>query len=172
MFKCYDTNKLQTDILKCDKCQVPFNSYDQPKFLPCHETICSACVVKIEIEAFNKKFFCSSCLADHYIPHNGFPINKHVYYLITTEPIEMTRGENSELLQENINRILSIGNIILYDCENGINTIREYCNEQIRLIQLSTENKIEQMNKLSDELIAFVREYERKCVESYLKKKN
>ena len=28
------------------------------------------------------------------------------------------------------------------------------------------------MNKLSDELRAFVREYERKCVESYLKKKN
>jgi len=74
--------------------------------------------------------------------------------------------------KQNINRVLSIGKIIWYDCENGTDTIREYCKEQIRLIQLSTENKIEQMNKLSDELIAFVREYERKCVESYLKKKN
>jgi hypothetical protein len=31
---------------------------------------------------------------------------------------------------------------------------------KIRLIQLSAENKIEKINKLSDELIAFVKEYE------------
>jgi hypothetical protein len=98
MFKCYDKN-----FLKCDKCQVPFNSYDQPRFLPCRETICSACYVKIEIEAINKKLFCSSCLADHYIPHNGFPINKMIHDLITTEPMEMSRGENPELLQQFIN---------------------------------------------------------------------
>lgn len=54
----------------------PFNDYDQPKFLPWHETICSSCVVKIEKEAINKKYKCSNCLGDHYIPENGFPINK------------------------------------------------------------------------------------------------
>lgn len=32
---------------------------------------------------------------------------------------------------------------------------------------MSTENKIEQINKLSDELIAFVKEYEKTCIESY-----
>ncbi len=31
---------------------------------------------------------------------------------------------------------------------------------KIRLIQLSAENKIEKINKLSDELIGFVKEYE------------
>jgi len=172
MFKCYDTNKLQNDILKCDKCQVPFNSYDQPKFLPCHETICSACVNKIEKEAINQKFKCILCLEEHTIPNNGFPINKKIYALITTEPMEISRGNEYEKLQENISKVVSICKIIWYDCDNGTDIIREYCNEQIRQIQLSTENKIEQMNKLSDELIKFVREYEKKCVESYLKKKN
>ncbi len=35
------------------------------------------------------------------------------------------------------------------------------------MIQLSTENRIEQINKFNDELIAFVKEYERSCIESY-----
>ena len=35
---------------------------------------------------------------------------------------------------------------------------------------MSTEKKIEQINKLSDELIAFIKEYERSCIESYLNK--
>ncbi len=160
------------DILKCDKCKIPFSSYDQPKSLACGETICSACSVEIEKEAINKKFKCILCLEEHTIPNNGFAINKKIYALITTEPMEISRGDNSELLQENLNKVLSKCKIIWNDCENGTDIIREYCNEQIRQIQLSTENKIEQINKLSDELIEFVKDYERKCVESYLKKKN
>ena len=54
--------------------------------------------------------------------------------------------------------------------ENGTDIITEYCNEQIRLIQLSTENRIEQINKLNYELIEYVKEYERSCIESYLNK--
>ncbi len=77
MFKCYDHFKLQNNILKCDQCKEPLNAYDQPKFLPCGETICSSCVVKIEKVAFNKKFKCNICLEDHSIPDNSFPINKN-----------------------------------------------------------------------------------------------
>ena len=69
-----------------------------------------------------------------------------------------------------MNKLRSKIQLLWSDCENGNDIIREYCNEQIRLIQLSTENKIEQINKLSDELIAFVREYERTCIESYSSK--
>lgn len=171
MFKCYDTSKLQNEILKCDECKVSFNSYDQPRILPCGETICSTCLLKIEKRAMNKRFKCSLCLADHYIPDNGFAINKKMYALITSEPMEISRGYEYDRLQENLNKVLSISKLLFSDCENGHDIISEYCNEQIRLIQLSTENKIEQINKLSDELIAFIREYERKCVESYLNNK-
>lgn len=55
------------DILKCDKCKIPFSSYDQPKSLACGETICSACSVEIEKEAINKKFKCILCLEEHTI---------------------------------------------------------------------------------------------------------
>ena len=53
-------------------------------------------------------------------------------------------------------------------CENGIEKIKEHCDEQIRLIQLSTENRIEQINKLNDELIEIIRDFERKCIQSFL----
>ena len=34
------------------------------------------------------------------------------------------------------------------DCENGVDLIKEYCMEQIRLVQLAAEYKIEQIQKL------------------------
>jgi len=170
MFKCYDSIKLPNNILKCDQCKEPFNAYDQPRFLPCGETICSTCVVKIEKEATNSKFKCGICMKDHFIPEEGFPINKKISDLITADPIEISRGKEYEKLQKSLNELQSIIQLLCYGCEDGTDLIAEYCNEQIRLIQLSTENKIEQMNKLSDELIAFVREYERTCIELYSNK--
>jgi len=91
--------------------------------------------------------------------------------IISAEPMEISRGENYERLQNNLNKVFSIVKLFCSDYENGTDIIKEYyCNEQIRLIQLSTEKKIEQINKLSDELIAFIKEYERSCIESYLNK--
>ena len=169
MFKFNDIINLQKNILKCDQCKVAFSPYDQPRFLPCGETICSTCMFKIEKETINRKFKCI-CLLDHYIPDNGFPINKKIYELITAEPMEISRGREYEKLQENLNQVLSMAQVLGSDYENGTYLITEYCNEQIRLIQLSTENKIEQINKLSDELIAFVREFERNFIKYYLDK--
>jgi hypothetical protein len=168
MFKCYDSNKLKNEILKCDKCRIPFDEYCQPKFLPCFKTICTTCELTIHKEAINKRFKCGVCLNDHHIPDNGFVLNEIVTKIITTEPTEISRGNGYEELKKNLNKIFSITNLLWHDCENGTDVIREYCNEQIRIIQLSTENKVEKINKLNDELIAFVKEYEKKCIESYL----
>ena len=55
MLKFHDHSKLQNEILKCDQCQESFNLYDQLRFLPCYETICSICVGKIEKKAISKR---------------------------------------------------------------------------------------------------------------------
>ena len=81
MFKCFDNNQLQNEILKCDQCNIPFNAYVQPRFLPCFETICFTCVNKIEKEVINKKFKCSVCFEDHFITDIGFAVNKKMYAL-------------------------------------------------------------------------------------------
>jgi hypothetical protein len=143
MFKCYDHLKLKNDVLKCDQCSILFNEYDHPKFLPCHETICSNCAIKIEKEAINKKFKCNICLEDHYIPNDGFKLNKTKYDLIKCEPIEISRGYEYERLQENLKKVETKANLLSFESENGIDIIKEHCNELVRFIQLSTENKIE-----------------------------
>ena len=124
----------------------------------------------IQKEAINKRFKCVVCAKDHYIPDDGFVLNEMAIKIISAEPMEISRGENYERLQNNLNKVLSIVKLFLSDYENGTDIIKEYCNEQIRRIQLSTENKIEQINKLNDELIAFVKDYERMCIESYSNK--
>jgi hypothetical protein len=42
-----------------------------------------------------------------------------------------------------MNKVRLISKLLWSDFENGTDNITEYFNEQIRLIQLSTENKIE-----------------------------
>ena len=40
--------------------------------------------------------------------------------------------------------------------------IKEYCSEKKRLTQLSTEQRINEINYFNDELIKIIQEYERK----------
>ena len=84
--------------------------------------------------------------------------------------MELSKGNEYQQLKDNLNKILSITKLIWHDCVNGTDIFREYFNEQIRLIQLSTQNKIEQINKLNDELISYIKGYERSCIESFSKK--
>ena len=55
MFKCFDNNKLQNEILNCDQCNVPFNVYDQPKFLPCGSTCVNENDLNTRILDLNKE---------------------------------------------------------------------------------------------------------------------
>jgi hypothetical protein len=77
---------------------------------------------------------------------------------------------NYDNLNLNLNKLESLFRMLKNGFENGIDKIKEYCFEQIRLIQLSTENRIEQINKINDELIETIREYERKCIQYFLDK--
>jgi len=78
---------LQNNILKCDKCKKRFDEYFQPKFLPCFKTICTTCELSIQKEAINKRFKCSVCAKDHFIPDDGFVLNEMAIKIINTEPI-------------------------------------------------------------------------------------
>jgi len=178
MLKLLDYAKLQNSILKCDQCKLPFDEYCQPKFLPCFKTICTKCEMTIHKETINKQFKCGVCEKYHFIPDDGFALNEKIYELISAECIEISRGENYEQFKQNLNKVESIVKLLWRNYENGIDIIKEHCNEQIRLIQLSTENKlhisnenkIEQIYKSSDNLIEFVEYYERQCIKSYLNK--
>ncbi len=170
MLEYYDNSKVQNIILKCDLCKLTFDQYCLPKYLACQKTICSVCEVKIKNEAINKKYKCGVCSKYHYIPDDGFPLNSIVNKHIRAEPIKTSFGKEYERLQSNLDKIDSLARSLSFESDNGIEIIKEHCMEQIRLVNLCTENKIEQINNLNKELIQIIRNYEIKCIQSFLNK--
>ena len=167
----YQKSLIQDNILKCDQCNKQLTEHDEPKNLPCYNIICSTCEFTIRRNANNdKQFKCRICLNDHFIPESGFVLNKRVNLLIQAEPMEISLGKEYDDLKLNLRKLEILTESFKFDNETLIGKIKEHCMEQIRLIQLSTENKIEQINKLNDELIQKVTDYETKCIESLLKK--
>ena len=51
-----------------------------------------------------------------------------------------------------------------FDLENGIDNIKEYCIEQKRLVQLSVENKMKELNDLNEEFVKEIDENEGDCI--------
>jgi hypothetical protein len=167
----YQKSLIQDNILKCDQCNNQLTEHDEPKNLPCYNIICSTCEFTIRRNAnTEKRFNCRICLNDHFIPESGFVLNKRVNLLIQAEPMEISLGKEYDDLKLNLRKLEILTESFKFDNETLIGKIKEHCMEQIRLIQLSTENKIEQINKLNDELIQKVTDYETKCIESLLKK--
>jgi hypothetical protein len=163
---------LAIKILKCDKCKIQFDDYCLPKLLPCFKTICTTCEVNIHKEAINKRFKCGVCSNDHYIPDDGLVLNEKIYALLKAKPIELSRGEQYRLLFVNLDILESSSRMLKNGCENGTEKIKEHCDEQIRLVQLATENTIVFVNNLSDDLIEKIRKIEAECTETYLKNKD
>ena len=50
--------------------------------------------------------------------------------------------------------------------------IKEYCIEQRRLVQLSTENKIQEINNINEQLIKQIDDFKNQCILSYSKTEN
>jgi hypothetical protein len=161
------------NLLKCDKCIQNFSKYDQPKSLPCGKIICDKCETLIYKESNKeRKFKCTLCSNEHSIPDEGFNLNDLAYSLITAKPKEIWRGKKYEQLKINLNKIEQLVQELKLNYENGADKIKEHCIEQRRLVQLSTEKKIEKINKINEELINQINDFESQCIISFSKKEN
>ena len=81
-------NKIK-QVLSCKKCN---QLLDEPKILPCGETICSKCQSMLQIDETNH-FDCIICSNKHTImPKIGLPINKMIISLFETmKPFSYTQ---------------------------------------------------------------------------------
>jgi hypothetical protein len=154
------------NLLKCNKCNEKFNDYEKPRSLPCGKIICSSCSDKVEKEAVQSKFKCI-CLNEHQISKEGFGINELALDLLTSKAKEMWRGKRYEQLKINIQKIEALTRELKCDFENGSDKIKEHCNEQRSLVQLATENTIEELNKINEELITQIDNFEIECIKCY-----
>jgi hypothetical protein len=154
------------NLLKCNRCNEKFSEYEQPRSLPCGKIICSSCLDKIEKEADQSKFKCV-CSNEHQIPKEGFGINELALHLLTSKAKEMWRGKRYEQLKINLQKIEALTRELKFNFENGSDKIKEHCNEQRRLVQLATENTMEELNKINEELITEIYNFEIECIKCY-----
>ena len=110
------------------------------------------------------KFKCESCGNEHSKPVTGFPKNKIANDFLTTPLQTIYRGESFETLKLHLKSIEESLNEITFDIENSDFKVKDHCVELRRLVQLSTEEKIEQINKQNDLLIKEIDDYERECL--------
>ena len=139
-------------------------------------TVCNSCTHLIENQLIfctsKREFNCSLCSKLHCMPNEGFPINKALLNLMTEEPDEIYRSEMVESLKSNLNILRKQLNQIDSDMKNGPDKISDHCIELRRLVQLSTEEKILEINQMNETLIAQIDEYEKETITKYQSIKN
>lgn len=155
-------------ILKCQKCS---SALDEARLLPCGNTICSSCTIEIEYIQENANFRCLLCSKEHSIPSEGFPINLALSSLMNEKPDEIYRSEQVEKLKSNLSSLKANLNQLDLDLTTGVEKITEHCCELRRLVQLSTEEKILEINRFNETFIERINQYEKETKEKYLNKK-
>lgn len=164
----YQESKINK-ILKCQRCQ---KGLDEPRLLPCGNTICNCCIHLIEtqqITKFTSEFNCSLCNKAHTMPTEGFPINLAILHLMSEQPDEIYRSEHVETLKSNLKFMKNNLNQLDLDIENGSEKIVDHCIELRRLVQLSTEEKILELNKINETLISQIDDYEKEAIAKFQK---
>ena len=157
----YEESKI-SDNLNCAKCQ---ERLDDPRMLPCGDTVCSRCLSLIRVN--NKQFSCLVCNEQHEMPAKGLPVNKASLALLAIQPSEVSRGRAVDKLEEKLDIMQKNITSITVGINNGTERIKEECDELRNQLQLATEQSIQQLNEHNEEMIKEVNEFEKNCCESY-----
>ena len=86
------------DLMSCNKCH---ERLDEPRILPCGDTVCLSCASSIQV--ISEHFECILCNKKHAMPREGLPISKKLISLISMQPVEFYRGQAAEKLKETLN---------------------------------------------------------------------
>ena len=92
----YFASNQVNNLLNCKKCE---GRLDEPRILPCGNSICSHCVSSIQLKE-NKEFQCLICNELHGMPQKGLLINKCLVELLSFESINVSRGKAFDSLQQ------------------------------------------------------------------------
>ncbi len=148
----FETDQID-NILKCAKCEL---FLQEPKILPCGDTVCSDCCRNIFVKEKNK-FQCITCSKIHTIPENGLADNSLVSELLLVETVQVSRGKTFETFEKSLERVQQKHNSLLFSINNREDKIKENCFELRSQVQLVTEKIISQILKqtenFSDEIL-------------------
>jgi len=156
----FETNKVNNALL-CKQCE---GRLDIPKILPCGETICSFCETSIQINE-NNMFDCLVCKDKHEMPKNGFLISKALSEILSIKLTKVSRGKAFNLLEKSLDNMLKKRSYIKFGIKNRTDFVREYCIDLRNDAQLATEDVIQQINDINEEIIKEIDEYEKDLIE-------
>jgi hypothetical protein len=165
---------IEQDINENLKCQICKNKFENPKILPCGESICNECL-PVEINYSNNEeqaFICNICNQEHLISANGFPPNKCLAKLLENTPIEFYRGRSHEQLKEKSKELKHEIGQLKELIEMPKEIIKNNCNllrEQVRFSVESTEIKLA---KAAEQLLKEIDNYEDQCLQDSDKNKD
>ncbi len=130
----YEQNKIDA-FLRCGRCNEKF---DEPRILPCGNTVCNFCIQTL-VKTVDKKdnsFKCSMCQGTH--ENSEFPVNKSLKNLMKTSPSEIFRSDLVEQFKTNLNKIetrkVELEKILL----NGADRVKEHSIELRLDVDLAT----------------------------------
>ncbi len=109
------------EILKCPVCKTVF---DDPRMLPCGDSICFGCLILIKDRNNNEQFHCPEC-GDLFVikESNNLPVNKILKKQLNIEAKEVYRNEFVEELKTNLGilhkQTTELQNILQNPAKNG-----------------------------------------------------
>jgi len=157
----YFDSKQVNNLLNCIKCE---GRLDEPRLLPCGNSICSYCSSSIQL-ANNKEFQCLICNELHEMPQKGLPINKLALEMLSFKSIDVSRGKAFDSLQQITLDIQKKQNVFKYRLYNPNDFIKEHFIERRNEVQLATEQFHEQIDSINKKLIDEIDEYENELID-------
>jgi predicted RNA-binding Zn-ribbon protein involved in translation (DUF1610 family) len=149
-----------------DQCMRCNENIDEPKLLPCGNTICTSCETEIKSKKHDH-FKCSLCGETHIIDKNkDFPINQT---LKKFKKVHWTR--NYQQMFENVQNINELFIRINSTVENMESKLKNHCDNLRYQVDLSTESAIESLNidfeapnKNREEMLDMISKFENKKI--------
>ena len=159
------------EILKCHQCN---NISQNPKFLPCGESMCGSCIQELLNSLTNsqKEFECPLCQTSHVIPiDRQFPENKSLMKLLKQQPHEIQRDSQivkdfKASLEENRNKCFDLKKYLI---NNGIDKVQEHCADLRISVQLAAEIRVKEIHEFRESAILEIEKFENDCIKDLSK---
>ena len=155
----YKEEDISNELI-CPKCK---NRFEDPRILPCGNSLCQSCILdEIEKGAINK---CYCCEEKHSLPKDGeFVKNKFIIKLLEKRPIEVKRGALGEQLKKSMIEITEKKQELETLMKSGDQIISDYLSEIRTQIDLITDTRIENLNKARDNILYKLKQYQSECM--------
>ncbi len=162
-------NKMFNVENRMENCAQCKEKLDEPRMLPCGETVCSKCLSSIQV---NKNHFkCMICSEQHLMPEKGLPLNKSLLSFLSKQPNTIERGRSIEELTQKLKILSTNITSLSFTLNNSVEKIKEECNQLRNQVQLATELAIQQINVFNEEMINEINQFEihqfQSCIQSY-----